>query len=320
MGRMVKREQLLSEKEKCIIVSSFWLQSWMMLSRDFIYRAIQAENLWSNPVLESWPLEQYRISFSTLPAFFLNSFIIFQSFEVQSCKGMHKRSEWTMKNGKSGQLTGVVTTAATSMHEHLEEEDNEGHWCHSEKPSQGENKMVGSPSIWGEEVNTEATCPSLIWSPASSLAKWVPAVSPVARRVCWWQISPCCPCLCVTTMFQIASIDTQLFHSTNPLQESMSTSLVSFAHAGTCLAPSNWNKPEKLCSKVWGRCLHLDTNIASCKYPTERMESWRSLSHSNRQNVVSPAISSPHYRQKVANIDCLCDNHCAETQGSTWRL
>lgn len=32
-----------------------------------------------------------------------------------------------MKNGKSGQLTGVVTTAATSMHEHLEEEDNEGH-------------------------------------------------------------------------------------------------------------------------------------------------------------------------------------------------
>lgn len=40
IGRIVKREQLVCEKENYIIASGFWLQSWMMLSRDFIHEGL----------------------------------------------------------------------------------------------------------------------------------------------------------------------------------------------------------------------------------------------------------------------------------------
>lgn len=43
-----------------------------------------------------------------------------------------------MKMDKSEQLKEVVTPAVTSGCEHLEEEDNEGHRCHSKKSHQEE--------------------------------------------------------------------------------------------------------------------------------------------------------------------------------------
>lgn len=52
MRRIVKREQLLCEKENCIIVSSFWLQSWMMLSKDFIHGELSKLKMYAH--IQCW--------------------------------------------------------------------------------------------------------------------------------------------------------------------------------------------------------------------------------------------------------------------------
>lgn len=85
---------------------------------------------------------------------FFNSFIIFNVFEMNA-QGVTR--EQRLKNGKSGQLGGEMPPVLPSGGEHLTRRRAKDTNAAPGKATREENKTVASPSISGQEVNTEAT-------------------------------------------------------------------------------------------------------------------------------------------------------------------
>lgn len=148
--------------------------------------------------------------------------------------------------------------------------------------------MVASPSVWGQEVDTEATWSILIWSPASSRAKWDPPATPVARGFAGDKsLLDVLASLCHHSAPDYLNRHPALpWHwSSSGEHEHTFSQLWRDVHTlwkhtlkvkptCTCFAELDWNKSaaEKLHSKIWYRYLYLDTTAFSHKYPTDRAE------------------------------------------------